>query len=505
MAMTSVVGMDLGTTFSAVAVVGAGGQPEILPNRDGDRLTPSVVLFESPEQVLIGKLAKHSVALQPDDCVQFVKRRMGESTPVYVDQDNREYRAEQISALILRRLAEDASAALGEQVRDVVITVPAYFDDARRTATKNAGELAGLNVLRLINEPTAAAVAFGIKTGAPGVFLVYDLGGGTFDVTIMRATGGGDFEVLATDGDRNLGGFDFDNQLIEHVQSLVTAQGGPDLDDDPQQAAELRERCEAAKHRLSSTEQAPIHLSAGGRQFRFQVTRQEFESMCEQLLYRTELLIEAVLEEAGLTWAGIDKVLLVGGSTRMPMVQALMGRLSGRAPEPGVNPDEAVALGAAILAAQVGGKDLKIPGGLSISDVTSQALGEILLDTETGREFNAIIIPRNTAIPCKKDLISFTIYEHQRSIDIKITEGEDEDPQYVAVLHRTRMALPPGLPKDSPIKTIMAYDIDGVVHVEMIDMTNNRSLGEIELDRPNNLRPEQMDSYKSALRTLGLQ
>jgi molecular chaperone DnaK len=216
-----------------------------------------------------------------------------------------------------------------------------------------------------------------------------------------------------------------------------------------------------------------------------------------------------VLEQAGITWANIDKVLLVGGSTRMPMVQALVRRLSDKTPEPGVNPDEAVALGAAILAAQVsaerGDGAVTLPHPISISDVTSQALGEILLDSDTGRQVNTIIIPRNTPIPCKKELISFTMYENQPKIDVWVTEGEDDDPQYVAVLHKTQMTLPRGLPKHSPIRTIMAYDLDGVVHVELFDLTNNMSLGEIELDRPNNLSAVELARSKVALRTLGLQ
>lgn len=508
--MSVVVGIDLGTTFSAAAALGPGGQPEVLSNRDGERLTPSVVLFETPEQILVGKLAKHSVAMQPEDSVQFVKRRMGEAAPVYVDERGKEYRAEHICSLILRRIAEDASAAIGEQVRDVVITVPAYFDDARRTATRNAGELAGLNVLRLINEPTAAALAYGIKSGSSGTYFVYDLGGGTFDVTIMRADGGSDFEVLATDGDRNLGGFDFDNKLIAHVQSRLLEQGGPDIDDDPQLSADLRERCEAAKIRLSNVDQAPIHFGAGGKTFRLAVTRAEFETMSSELLYRTELLMEAVLEQAGVTWSDIDKVLLVGGSTRMPMVRELVQRLSGKTPEPGVNPDEAVALGAAILAAQTasergGGSGRELAQPVSISDVTSQALGELLLDVDTGRVVNVVIIPRNTPIPCKRESISFTVYESQRKVDLKVTEGEDEDPQYVAILHKTMMTLPPGLPKESPIRTVMSYDLDGVVHVELFDVANDRSLGEVELDRPNNLSASELEDSKEALRTLGLQ
>ncbi|GIG60177.1 molecular chaperone DnaK [Longispora fulva] len=494
-----VIGIDLGTTYSAAAVVTGDGRPEILVNRDGERLTPSVVLFDNPDAVLVGTLARRSATSRPGDCVRFVKRRIGEAAPVHVGADGREYRAEEVSALLLRRLAEDAGAALGRPVRDVVITVPAYFDDARRTATRDAGRLAGLTVHRLVNEPTAAAVGYGLRSGADGHYFVYDLGGGTFDATVLRVVDG-DYEVLATDGDRNLGGYDFDNLLIGYLATRIHEQGGPDVTADPVLSAELRERCEAAKHQLSTEEVAPVRLVARGRTYAFQVTRTEFEDLAAGLLYRTELLVESVMDEAQLSWRDIDRVLLVGGCTRMPMVRELMGRLTHRVPEPGVHPDEAVALGAAVIAAAL----TEQHPAVTVSDVTSQALGTIALDADTGQLTNFVIIPRNSPVPCRYEETFVTVQPRQSRLHASVTEGEDSDPDHVAVLHRSVLDLPPGLPDEAPIRVVMSYDADGVAHVETIDATHGRSLGAVALDRPANLDGDRLAASRAALAHLGV-
>jgi molecular chaperone DnaK len=506
--MTQAIGLDLGTTFSAAAVV-RNGRPELLINADGGHLTPSVVLFGAEGEPLVGEVASRSATDAPDDCVQFVKRHMGDPHWSVVDPTGKEHRPEEISAIILRRLVQDASAALGGQIRDVVITVPAYFDDLRRTATRQAGEIAGLNVLRLINEPTAAAVAYGITRDQAGTFLVYDLGGGTFDVTILRS-GAGEFEVIGTEGDRNLGGFDFDNELMKHVAKVVQSEGGPELMEDPVLVAELREKCELAKRRLTTTGQAAIIMRAGDRNFRIRVTREEFEVMTRDLLERTEIIAEGVLEDAGLTWERIDQVLLVGGSTRMPMVRELVRRLSGKAPAADINPDEAVALGAAIVADQAAAgtgdtaPDLAAP--VAIRDVTSQALGTtIVQDKTTWKLVNDIIIPRNTKIPCRVEKTYVTMEPGQRGLLVDITEGDSDDPEYVAKLIEREIPLPAGLPDNAPIRHIMRYDIDGLIHLELIDDTNNRHLGEIELDRPLNLDRNQVDRMRQAMRDLEVQ
>lgn len=498
------VGIDLGTTYSAVAMVRAEGKPGLVINREGETLTPSVVLF-SDDQVLVGSTARRAAATMPADCAQFVKRQMGDPHWRFVDSRGREYRAEEVSALLLRRLAEDAEMALGESVRDVVITVPAYFDDARRRATLDAGEIAGLRVLRLVNEPTAAAIAYGLDTLAEGTFFVFDLGGGTFDVTVMRASRG-ELEVIATDGDRNLGGFDFDNALMAYVADQVRDQGGPDLHDVLVLEADLREKCELAKRQLTTVDQASVFISAGGTNYRVQVTREQFDELCRPLLERTEVTAAGVLDDADLTWDDIDHVLLVGGSTRMRMVREMIERISGKAPVTGVNPDEAVALGAAVVAeaasaaARPAGEESSTATAVSrmqIKDVTSQGLGVVAL--EHGIRVNTVVVPRNTRIPAKHERIYYTVENNQRAIEAEITEGEDEDLAYVTVLGTRPIALTPGLPVNSPLKIVISYDIDSVIHVEVVDATNDKSLGEFELDRPYNLDRDEVHEMRTQL------
>ena len=510
--MPRAVGIDLGTTYSAVAVLRDTGEPEVLLNRDGESITPSVVLFqafEGRDEPLVGTMAKHSAAGAPEDVVQFVKRNMGDSTWRFNSTSGASYSAEETSAIILRRLKEDAELALGETVKDAVITVPAYFDDARRTATRHAGTIAGLNVLRVLNEPTAAALSFGLDTSAEGTVLVYDLGGGTFDVTLMRIDGG-DFEVLGTDGDRNLGGFDFDNRLIEHIASNIEEQGGPDLLDDTAQVAGLREKAEMAKRSLTTVANTTVHVSAGGRSYRVPVSRVDFERITADLIRRTKDLTEHVLEEAGVSWAAVDHVLLVGGSTRMPMVRALVERLAGKPADRSVHPDEAVALGAAIQAAmehsgQAGEEVALFDAGMpAISDVTSQSLGVIQVDGDTHREINTIVIPRNSKIPAKLSADGYTVIDNQASIKVRVTEGDDTNPDYVVEIGSKEIAIPQ-YPKGSPVRVTYAYDIDQTVFVEVTDLTVDRSLGTFTLDRVANLTDDQVQAAAGRITTLSVQ
>lgn len=514
--MARAIGIDLGTTYSAVAVTDRLGAPVIVRNREGESITPSVVLFQG-DVVIVGSQAKRSAATAPEHAVQFVKRKMGEPAPVYVAENGEEFRAEAVSALILKRLKEDAELALGEPVDSAVITVPAYFDDARRTATRDAGRLAGLEVLRILNEPTAAALAFGAahyEDEPVGTVLVYDLGGGTFDVTVMSATEG-DYRVIATDGDRNLGGFDWDNALMSHLNEKFVAAGGPDLTNDTLLAADLRDKAELAKRTLSTAPRAVVVLSAEGRHQQIEVTRETFDTLTAPLLDRTRILTEGVLEDARLTWADIDRVLLVGGSTRMPMVGEMMTRLSGKSPQLGVNQDEVVALGAALVALdeEVRGRQRPAkptpsgdtqsgtpaapPGaGLarltagrvkSIRDVTSQSLGIVVADEEDhSREYNMVIIPRNTPIPSRKTDAVRTLQDHQTRLRVRVTEGDDEELAYVREIGESTLKLP-GYPKGAPIEVTYSYDLDGIVHVEVKDLTSGEWLGEFEVERPDNL------------------
>jgi molecular chaperone DnaK (HSP70) len=511
--MSRAIGIDLGTTYSAVAVLQPSGDVEILPNRDGEDITPSVVLFESGpsgDVPLVGTMAKHSAAGAPNDVAQFVKRQMGDPHWRFTSTGGTAYSAEEVSAIILKRLKEDAELALGEPVRDVVITVPAYFDDARRTATKQAGAIAGLNVLRVLNEPTAAALSFGVDTSAQGLVLVYDLGGGTFDVTLMRISEDG-FDVLGTDGDRMLGGFDFDNRLVEYIAQRIEEQGGPaDLLDDAAQVASLREKAEMAKRSLTTVATTTVHVSAGGGQYRVPVERAEFERITADLLNRTQDLTGFVLSEAGVAWGDVDHVLLVGGSTRMPMVRELVERLAGKPADRSVRPDEAVAMGAAIQAAMeesaAGGTELAIFDGRApvIADVTSQGLGVIQVDADTERDVNVLVIERNQKIPAKSSVDGFTVVDQQRTIRVQVTQGDDPNPDYVVEIGAKEIPIPP-YPKGAPVRITYAYDIDQTVFVELTDLTTNQSLGTFEVDRLANLTDDQLQSATAKVSSLAVQ
>jgi molecular chaperone DnaK len=506
-----IIGIDLGTTYSAVGIIGPTGKPEIVPNREGDRITPSVVLFQG-DQTLVGTMAKRTAPTAPNDVVQFVKRQMGDRDWCFTTSDDASYSAEQVSAIILRRLKEDAEAVLGEEIDGVVITVPAFFNDARRKATMDAGQIAGLNVRRIINEPTAAALAFGVGTDAEGTVLVYDLGGGTFDVTIMRISDG-TFDVLATDGNRNLGGYDWDGALMLHINEQIKAQGGPDLLEDNLQTADLRDKAEAAKRALTTMTTAKVFISAGGKTYNVPVTRAEFEDLTSGLLSETRDITEHVLEAAGLTWAQIGQVLLVGGSTHMPMVHDAITKLSGKEPIRGVNPDEAVALGAAIQAHVVAtpAKGLGpgqaplpgLPGGNPIiNDVSAHGLGTIALNSErNSQRWNFVLIGRNTRIPAKGGDDFVTTVENQSQIEVVITQGDDTDPDEVETVGESTFQMP-RYPKGSPIRIDISYDIDGMIHAEIFDGVTKRKLGDMHIEREANMTQEEIETATATMRKL---
>lgn len=513
------IGIDLGTTNSAVAVLKESGTPEILMNQEGDSTTPSVVLFQDfgdgVDEPLVGILAKRQAAVSPDDIVQYVKRFMGDPQWRFDSPADRAYKAEEISAIILARLKQDAELALGEPVTDAVITVPAYFDDARRTATKQAGEIAGFNVLRLINEPTAAAISYGFDTANNGTVLVYDLGGGTFDVTILKITDG-NLEVLATDGDRNLGGFDFDNAIMTFVAQKLESEGVTDLLDDPNVVADLREKAEFAKKALSNRPNVNIQVSFKGQHHRVAMSREDFEAASASLMRRTMELVEDVLDDANMTWVDIDHLLLVGGSTRMPMVRETLKAASGMEPALDVNPDEAVALGAAVQAALelasrgttgASDTDAAIPElDLSISDVTSQALGVISLGERDGRidvDVNNVLIARNTPIPTQSSQQFFTVVDNQTEIRLRVTQGEDLDPDFVTVIGESTFSIPP-YPAQSPIEVIFRYDIDQTVEIELMDLVAGKSLGTFEIDRTANMDAEEVEAAVNRISSLNI-
>ncbi|HEY3607232.1 MAG TPA: Hsp70 family protein [Pseudonocardiaceae bacterium] len=501
------IGIDLGTTFSAVATVNELGKPEILSNREGESITPSVVLFQE-DSPLVGTMAKRSAVVAPLDTVQFVKRQMGDPTWRFETSNGVRYRPEEISAIILRRLKEDAELALGEPVTEAVITVPAYFDDSARRATMDAGAIAGLTVPRVLNEPTAAALAYGVEHPTHGTVLVYDLGGGTFDVTVMRIDGG-EFETLATNGDRNLGGFNWDNELMHLLNQRFRDAGGPDLLDDEQTEADLRDKAELVKRSLTTIARTQVVLAAGGRSVQVPVTRAEFEQATAGLLGRTRDLTNIVLEDAGLRWSDIASLLLAGGSTRMPMVRALMEEAAGQKAERAVNPDEVVAYGAAIQASLLarggsgsGGmvRALRVDGApIAISDVTSQGLGTVVLDPVSERQRNAVIIPANTRIPAHRSDRFSTVVDNQTEILVQVTQGDDEDPEYVRHVGEQRLSIPP-YPAGSPVEISYAYDFDQLISIEVVDLVAGRSLGSFAVNNVAN-----MDAATKAAATTKIQ
>ena len=510
--MGKTIGIDLGTTNTAAAYLNKHGKPEIIANREGQRTTPSVVSFEADE-TMVGDIAKRSAVASPLDTVQYVKRQMGNPNWSFETETGKSYTPEEVSAIILKRIAEDAETILGERVTDAVITVPAYFDDAQRNATKDAGEIAGLNVLRIINEPTAAALAYGIdKLDNKQTLLVYDLGGGTFDVTIVRLDGD-EIKVLATGGDRNLGGFDFDNELMKHLNQEFKLAGGCDLFADPTLEQDLRDKVEIAKKTLSSRDRTKIFLSAGGKNVPVTLTLEKFQSLTQTLIETTGDIMELVLEEAGLSWKAIDKILLVGGSTRMRAVPTLIERLSGKKPSQEVHPDEAVALGAAIqaglLQTAAGNTDLveceALPK-IEVKDINSHSMGIIAVEKhDHSIEYNAIVLKKNTPIPCKVSDTFRTIEEYQQRLLVQVTEGEDRDPRYVKVVGEGTMELPP-YPKGSPMDVVFEYDSNGIIHVTVYDLVPKpkKKLGELHIKRTSNLDEEEVKEKRQKLSGLAI-
>ncbi|WP_035858686.1 Hsp70 family protein [Cryptosporangium arvum] len=504
----SAIGIDLGTTFSAAAGVAKNGEPYILHNREGHSTTPSVVCFRDDKPV-VGMAARRSVTAAPTDCVEFVKRYMGDPTWRFPTASGEEFSAEQISAMILKRVAEDASAALGEPASEAVITVPAYFDDARRKATADAGEIAGLDVLRVLNEPTAAALAFGYNADREETLLVYDLGGGTFDCTVMRM-GHGRFDVLATAGDRNLGGFDFDNALMIHVSELMQKATGlwllsPGLDDGETEAV-LREHCEQAKRQLSTLPEAKISMEVDGGDHMVTVTRPTFEALTRPLLRRTEEIVQEVMEEAGIGFGRLGSVLMVGGSTRMPMVTTMVEKVTGVRADRSVHPDEAVALGAAVLADVLSNArrhpESRPRRTVTVNDVTSQGVGVVARARESGEQVNSIVIPRNTPIPCQGRRRFRTLAENQREVLLVVTEGDDTDLRFATVVGSARLAIPQALGAVE-FDIVISYDEDGIIHVSLTEPgDNDRQIAEFEIDRQANLDAADIHRMRAALRSL---
>ncbi|MDY3206925.1 molecular chaperone DnaK [Clostridium baratii] len=485
--MSKIIGIDLGTTNSCVAVM-EGGEPVVITNSEGSRTTPSVVSFQANGERLVGQVAKRQAITNPDKTIISIKRHMG--TDYKVNIDGKEYTPQEISAMILQKLKADAESYLGEKVTQAVITVPAYFNDAERQATKDAGKIAGLEVLRIINEPTAASLAYGLeKADHEEKVLVYDLGGGTFDVSILEL-GDGVFEVLSTNGDTKLGGDDFDNKIMDYIADTFKAENGIDLRQDKMALQRLKEAAEKAKIELSSSTQTNINLpfitadATGPKHIDMNLTRAKFNELTHDLVQRSIEPMKKAIADAGISVGDIDKILLVGGSTRIPAVQEAVKNFTGKEPSKGINPDECVAIGAAIQAGVLTGE---------VKDVLLLDVTPLTLGIETLGGVATPLIERNTTIPAKKSQVFSTAADGQTSVEIHVVQGERQMAADNKTLGRFTLSgiapAPRGIPQ---IEVTFDIDANGIVKVSAMDKGTGKEAN-ITITASTNLSEDEVD------------
>ena len=528
--MGKVVGIDLGTTFSVIAHINEHGQPEIIPNLESDRITPSVVMFED-NLVTVGKIAKQNARAVPEHIVEFIKREMGKSkTDFFRSFDGKDYSPEELSALILTKLKQDAEAYLNEEITDAVITVPAYFHDGEREATRNAGKIAGLNVLQVVNEPTAAALAYGIdQLGTTQNVFVFDLGGGTFDVTIMRVSDS-EIQMLATNGDHRLGGKDWDDKIITYIAEMFEIEHGENPLVDLHTYQDLQLDAIGAKESLSQRQRSLIVCGYNGKTTRVELERGKFEELTSDLLERCRTLCDVVLSESEMSWGDIDKILLVGGSTRMPMVQQMIATISGKEINPHeVNPDEVVAIGAAIQGtlrqlSEESADTTDIPDAVidrflgpdgvpkvKVTDGATHNLGLVVLNSQREHIIH-VMIPKMTAVPCDITDRFLTVDYDQSSVLIEVVQGLEQDQPKGEIdlfeeykLGECTLELPRGLPQGSPIEVNYKYNLDQNLEVTAKSLSNDGTTAVFDIfsiiDRPT-LNEEEVAQAKTDLQDL---
>jgi len=503
--MTNIVGIDLGTTFSSLAILNAIGKPEIIPNADGERLTPSAIFFdeEDAELIRVGIEAINSRRLNAERAVRWIKRHMGDAD-YHRTIDNKDWTPEELSALILKKLRQECSVEHGE-ITDAVISVPAHFDEVRRKATMDAGTLAGLNVIAIVNEPVAAALYYATTRKVSGKVLVYDLGGGTFDVTIISVEDH-QMDIICSQGDHALGGIDFDREILALLEQSYKDKFNTELINSDEDRAKYEDEAEDIKKTLSRRRIAKKMLYGPAGSMRMEISREMFEQAVSSLMSRIDILLEVALEEADIKPSEIDKVLLVGGSSRIPLVRQQLKKMFGSAPETTVNVDECVALGAALHAGltMLREKPEQVPAGISgglgsinLVDVCNHSYGTICapIDKETGKRIieNRIILKKNTPLPCQDSQMFYTVSKGQTELEVTITQGEDNAPEYVNKIATNKLKLPPNRPAKCPVKVTYSYDLNQRMQCSFEDVESGQAL-EVDLRLGQNDQMSQCDA-----------